>query len=150
MLRRTMGLAAVAALAALPIATACSGDAGLTKKEFIAKGDAVCKRLAGQSGKVEEPTDAAGIDEYLGKVLKIADDARDAFAELDPPKDGDAVKQALLASLDSTIAQARKARTAAAKKDLDAVQKALDAAGKAAVKGDKAAKAYGFRECSNS
>jgi hypothetical protein len=149
-MRRTIGVSAVAVLGLLPLATACGDGGGLTKKEFIAKGDAICKRLSTESGKVKQPTAAAGIDEYLGKVLTIADDARSDLSALDPPKDGDAVKDALLTSLDSTIAQARKAKAAAAEGDLDAVQKALDDAGAAAVQGDKAAKSYGFQECSDS
>lgn len=148
-MRRTLGWMMVAVLGGLPVATACGSDSGLSKKEFIARGDAICKRLSDRSDKVAEPTDEKGIDDYLGKVLDLADQARADLAELDPPKDGESVQDALLASLDGTIDKARDAQAAAAKGDMDAVQKALEDAGKAAVKADKAARSYGFNECAD-
>jgi hypothetical protein len=145
-----MRRALVAVALVVLVAAGCSSDDGLTKSQFVAKGDAICKRLADESGKVAQPADEAGIDEYLVKVLRIADEARADFAALDPPKDGEAVQRAVLTSLDGTIAQARKAKAAAAENDLAGVQKALQDASAVAAKGNKAATGYGFQECSNS
>jgi hypothetical protein len=146
-MRRAMGCAAVAVLAMVPVA--CGNDSGLTKKDFIAKGDAICKRLTAESSKVKEPTSQAGIDDYLDQVLNLADRAKVDLAKLDPPADGQKVKDALLSSLNDTIAKARQAKTAATKGDMEAVQQRLEEAGKAALRADKQAKAYGFTDCAD-
>jgi hypothetical protein len=139
--------AAVAVLAVVPLAC---GTSGLSKTAFITKGDAICQRLTAETSKVTEPTSQQGIADYLDQVLTLADRAKADMAKLNPPADGQKVKDALLSSLDDTIAKARQARAAAAKGDMQAVQRLLGEAGKSAVRADKQAKAYGFTDCAAS
>jgi peptidoglycan hydrolase CwlO-like protein len=143
-----MRCAAVAVLAVVPLA--CGNGDGLTKTTFITQGDAICQRLTEESGKIKEPTSQEGIAGYLDQVIALADRAKADMAKLNPPADGQPVKDALLSSLDDTTAKARQALTAAQQGDMQAVQDRLAEASTAAVRADKQAKAYGFADCAAS
>jgi hypothetical protein len=147
-MRRAMRRAAAVVLVVVPLA--CGNLGGLTKSAFITQGDAVCRRLTAESNKIGEPTTQAGIADYLDQVLALAERARTDMAKLDPPADGQRVKDALLSSLDDTIAKGRQARTAAARGDMQAVQDRLAEASTAALRANKQAKAYGFSDCAAS
>ncbi|MCU1375995.1 MAG: hypothetical protein JWO68_3281 [Actinomycetia bacterium] len=141
-----MAALVVAALAAVPLAC----GSGLTKTEFINRGDAICKRLTDESRKVTQPTSAKDIEAYLAKVLALTETARADLAKLHPPKDGDKVHAALVAAMADTIGTARRAKAAAGAGDMQAVQQLLGEAGMAAIQASKPAKSYGFTDCAAS
>jgi len=127
---------------------ACSGGGGgLTRAQFIRKGDAICARFLEAGADLDRPTSAGDLEPYLADVLRLADDARTDLAALDPPADGAKAKQALLEALDASMDRARDARDALGRHDLAAVQSAFQDAARGVVRANGTAKAYGFRDC---
>ena len=137
-----MRRAAVAAV--LLVAVACSGGDGLTKQQFIRRGDAICARVARAGRMLDGADPAAAVDRVVSQTSK----ARAAFATLDPPEDGRSVKRAILSYLDDAVVEGRKARAALDRQDTAAAQRAIPAAGVSALAATKAAEDYGFQECS--
>ncbi|MCU1483367.1 MAG: hypothetical protein JWN67_113 [Actinomycetia bacterium] len=125
---------------------ACSGGDGLTRAQFIRKGDAICQRFA-TGGSVLDVGGSDDVDAALVRVIRLAREARSDFAALDPPADGERAKRAILAFIDRSITQATRARAAVAKGDVATARQALVATAIPALTAQKAAEDYGFQEC---
>lgn len=143
---RRLGALVTIALLSAPI-LACGDDGGLTKEEFISQGDRICARLAEESNALETPEDLPGAADFLGEAIPLAEAARNRLDDLDPPDDGDDVKEALLAGIDGAISGAEEAREAAESGDQEAFEAALAEAEEAGDSADEEAQEYGFEEC---
>jgi hypothetical protein len=139
-------LAAAAALAG------CGGsgddtEEGLTKAEWIAKADAICKESFAAANDIPRPTSPEQFDEYLAKVLAISRRFDPKFAALEAPEgDEDTVQNLVRLNEEGTLLVANL---------LDAVR-AQDAARVARIvqqgtanarEFGAAARAYGAKEC---
>src|SRR5687768_13071829 len=94
-------LAVVLALLSLATFLAACGDdeETLSKEEFIEQGDAICAGLTESTQAVDAPETEDDLADYLTELLGQAEEARDEFAALSPPEDGEEVHQELLDAL---------------------------------------------------
>jgi hypothetical protein len=142
-----MRRAAVALLVAGLVACSSGGDGGLTRAQFIRKGDAICQQFALAGDALDVPGSAKEVDAAITRVIDLARKARTDFVALDPPPDGERAKRAILAFIDRSITQATRARAALAEGDVAAARRALVATALPALTAQKAAEDYGFQEC---
>ena len=142
-------LAILMALLSLSTFLAACGDdeETLSKEEFIEQGDAICAELSSATGDVEDPEDEEDLARYLKELLGHAETAREDFAELAPPEDGEEVHQELLDALDSTMSTVEGAIAAAEDGDTVTVEDLLSQAEEEGAAADAAAQEYGFEEC---
>lgn len=124
-----------------------ASPAGLSKADYIAKGDAVCAKLQKDTEAVPPPADESAFGPYITQVVTLAEGARAEFAALTPPADGAATHKTLLDSLDSAITSGKGAATAAGNGDTVTAADLLTEAEKAGAASDAAAKSYGFTVC---
>ena len=136
-----------AALALVVVLAACSGGGDhLTERQFIRQGDAICRDLARGGEDIDltpSGADGKGFDAAISDLRR----ARAAFAALDPPQDGQAVRRSMLAFLDASIGAAGRARQAVADGDSAAARTALARAVPKGLAAYRAAESYGFQEC---
>ena len=148
------------AVLSIVVVGACGGDSdnvdattgddsteSLTKEEFIERGDAVCAELDVALTLVESPQDESDYARYLKEILPSAESAREVWALLDPPTDGEDVHQAMLDQLDNGIENVEGAIAAAESGDTVTAGDLLAEADREGDLVDAQAKAYGFREC---
>lgn len=133
--------------AALLSTSACGGDDGLSKEEFISQGDAICSQLEKDTDAIPEPTEEAAFAPFITQVIDLVKGARTDFAALDAPEDGEQVKQQLLDSIDTSIATAEGAATAAEQGDIVTAGDLLTQAAEEGAVSDQAARDYGFKTC---
>src|SRR3954451_15721953 len=73
-----------AAVALLVVPLAACGR-GLSKRELVAKGDTICKRVNTQIAKEPAPKDAAGLKRLADKTLALSGPAIKDMEALQPP-----------------------------------------------------------------
>jgi hypothetical protein len=147
------------ALAVVPVLllAACGGGGddgggGLSKADYISKAEAVCKKANADIKAAPFPTSSGAFPEYVGKLVAVAETARDALKELDPPSaDEDDLKSKVLDPLDEQIEQGRKFQKdvadAVAAKDTKKLGQ-LIADPPTSTKADLGwMRSYGFKEC---
>jgi hypothetical protein len=84
------------------------GGAGLSKADYISKAEAVCKKANADIRAAAFPTTSKAFPEYVGKLVTVAETARDALRQLEPPKaDEEDLKDKVLDPLDEQIEQGR-------------------------------------------
>lgn len=129
--------------------SACDSGGGgaLTKAEYIAMGDEVCRRFLEQGNALTEPESPSDLVTFLDEAVRLAEAAYADFDALRPPSDGEAVHQELLSALATSTDHARDARGAAERADFEAMTTSMEAAVEAGTRSDEAAKAYGFEVC---
>lgn len=125
---------------------AAGGDT-LTKEEFIAEGDAICAGLTEAGEQVEAPETEDDLARYLTELLDQAEAARDEFAALNPPEDGEEVHHELLDALETSMSTVEGAIAAAEDGDTVTVEDLLSQATEEGAAADEAAQEYGFEEC---
>lgn len=143
------GLAAVASLLVAALAAGCGGgsDDALTKAELIAAGDRICRAIVEESAAITPPASPDDVGRFLDEVVRIAEEARDDFADLDPPDDAEELHEAMVTALEDGIEGAEEAATAADEGDMATATERLEAAQEAGASADADAKAYGFLVC---
>lgn len=146
MTRTRRSAPALIAVVVLAVA-ACGGSSGLSKDEFIEQGDALCQRFQDETDEVAEPETEEELVEYLDEVIGIAQSTQEDFEALDPPEGGESVHEALVDSLEKSIAKVREARDAFEDDDQEAFEAAFEEAVELGEASDEEAKAYGFEVC---
>ncbi len=142
---RLQVLALVLGLSAL---TACGGEDGLSKEEFIAQGDAVCEQLDKDTEAVPAPTGQDGIEEYVDTLTGLVESAKSDFAALEAPSDGTDLQTDVVGALDTAIDILEGAAAAAASGDLDAAAESVpEGAAEESEAVSKKAAEYGFASC---
>ena len=136
---------AAAALLLLVLA-GCGGDA-LTKKQLVAKGDAICARINKQVAKEPDPKTAEDLERLANRTVEISDPAIKDMEALEPPdeleKDFDAFVKSLKEQRDLT----KQIGEAAGAGDNEKIQKIGTDAQKAQAGYQKLADKIGFKEC---
>jgi len=127
-----------------------SANAGaLSKADFIAQGDALCKDAESKTPKDPTGTDAKSMADYMGAGITVITGVHDKFAALQAPSDAQQLQKDFIAELDTALAASKSAK---AKFDAGDVQGGIDLLQKApdTTTADKALKDYGFKECTKS
>ena len=136
--------AAVVALLVLPLA-ACGG--GLSKRDLVAKGDAICKRVNVQIAKEPVPKDAAGLKRLAEKTVVISDPAIKDMEALEPPDELKADFGKFVASLKQQRDLTKQIGVAAGAGDTAKIQQVGTDAQKAQAEYRRLSHKIGFKEC---
>ncbi len=128
---------------------ASTSDGPLTREEYIAAGDALCRGFIEDTEALQEPEPETReeLAAFLGEALALGEEVSAGFAAMEPPADAAEVHQALRSSLDESIPHVRAAQEAVEAGDGAAAQAALDLATDVGDDSDEAARAYGFEVC---
>jgi len=137
--RSPFGLAAV--FLSLVLA-ACGG--GMSKEEVVREGDRICRSTTAEIDKIEEPQNVEDVKTYGPKVAKVIGAAVEDLKELDPPDEG---RKDFDVFVEAAGEQASLAEQLKDAPDEDAVRALLVKSTESDMKGNAAAKAYGFKTC---
>ena len=150
--------AVLATVLSLSLLAACGGDDEaadegpdrLSKADFISQGDKVCADFQTKGEELTPPADEAGLGEFIREAVALGKEARDEFAALEAPEDGEAVQKSLLDALDTSITTIEEAATAADDGDTEGAVTLIDQATEESEAADEEAQSYGFKECGKS
>jgi hypothetical protein len=142
---RTFGVLVVLTLLLL-----VSGCGRLTKREFIRKGDAICRQTNAASAKtpVPDPKDIRATADYLrtsSKLLMAQDDQLDA---LKPPKQDEPRLRDVFSRQRAALAQLQDAANQYQLGDQDTAQATANNADTALLEVRQDLQGYGFQDCS--
>jgi hypothetical protein len=146
--------ALASAIAVAVALSACGGAKALSKPEFIRQWDAICakddqkvavvyKDLPDQITQDTLPQFAQAV----GRVLPIARQEVKDLRNVKPPEADKTTINAILNDLDQDIRALDTGQRAAASGDLDAFNTAGQASSEIEGRANKAAQAYGFKDC---
>lgn len=146
MKRALVLLAAAAALAG------CGGsgdesEEGLTKAEWIAKADAICKESFAAAKDIPRPTSPEQFDEYLAKVLAISRRFDPKFAALEAPEGDEETVQNLVRLNEEGTLLVANLLDAVRAQDAAKVARIVQQGTANAREFGAAARAYGAKEC---
>lgn len=147
-MRKRLTLLLLAALAA-----GCGGGGGggsgerLTRADWVAAADAVCRELKERLDDLGEPGDLADLAKLTGKALPIVEDELGRLRELRPPAELQAEVNAWLATGDESLETLRAVGKAADQGDLAAVSRIGAEAQRNEQRSDRLARGLGLTDC---
>jgi hypothetical protein len=142
--------ALIIALAAAALAAGgCGGgdDGRLSKAEWVAQADRICKRVNDRLEKTEQPETMAELVTVLDQGLKDVDDAVADLRELEPPEEMEEDVDAWLAKVEAASAQIENALDAAKDQDEEELSAALEEGTRVNEEGNGQARELGLKEC---
>ena len=109
---------------ALFVLPGCGGGGGqaLTKEEYAAKADAICKRGNEQRQGLGNPTNVAELAQVADKTLSVLDDAISDLSKLKPPASEKALADQWLTQIRKLREDLKQIRDKAKEKDLLALR----------------------------
>jgi hypothetical protein len=135
-------------VAALLGAAGCGGGSdALSGAEFIEQGDAVCERLTDQVNDLDQPTSEEELGDHLRAIAALEAEARDDFAALEPPSEGEDVQRALLDAADEANERTLAAADAADEGDTVTAEDLMSSPTDGALAAGEAMRDYGFEVC---
>jgi hypothetical protein len=150
---RTVALALVVSCL---LAAACGsdGDANgngeserLTKEEYIAQADAICKEANDRIEALSEPQSAEELAELGEQVVAIGEEQLGRLRELRPPLADESTINGAYELLEQQLAVANDLVDAARDGDVDRVQELLAQGNQLNEQADRIADDYGLQEC---
>jgi hypothetical protein len=145
--RRALVLVATAAALSGCGGSGDDGDEGLTKAEWIAKADAICKESFAAAKDIPRPRSPAQFDEYLAKVLAISRRFDPKFAALEAPEGDEKTVQNLVRLNEEGTLLVANLLDAVRAQDAAKVARIVQQGTANAREFAAAAKAYGSKEC---
>jgi hypothetical protein len=149
---RRVALVVPVLLVAGALVGGCGGGSSLSKSDYVAKAEAVCKDANDKFKALARPSDAASFQSFVEDTLQIAQDATKKLKDLDAPsKDAADIDSKVLEPLEDQLTQG--------KAYLEKVKKAVKANDQTELgklltnppEGKKAdttwMKSYGFKAC---
>jgi hypothetical protein len=148
--RTVLGPAAI--FAALAVLGGCGGGNGgtLTKAEFVARGDEICKQAHEQFSEAQQnpPNTPAGAAELQRRLIEVSEGELSAIDDLDAPSDIRPALDRYLRARERGIALLKRGLAAARQEDERAYAAAQARLAAGQVRRLRLARAVGFRECS--
>lgn len=129
---------------------AACGDKSLSKADYIAKVDPICKKYNDQLDKVPAPKDESdrkGLADYLNKGADIEDQQIKEIDDVGRPKEGKAQVDDFLNRQKTLTGQLRDYASAVNSGDDNKAQQIQTSADQASTKLDSDLKAFGFKVC---
>lgn len=141
---RTMGVLAVLALVLL-----VSGCGRLSKKEFIRKGDAICRQTNAESAKTPVPDkkDIRATADYLRGTATLLMGQDDRLDALKPPKQDEPRLRDVFSRQRAALAQLQDAANKYQLGDQDVAQVTANNADTALLEVRQDLQGYGFQDC---
>jgi hypothetical protein len=137
--------AAALLLSVLLLVAGCGG--GLSKKELVAKADAICTRVNKQVAKEPDPKTTKDLERLAKRTVEISDPALDDMDALKPPSDLESDFKKFVAILRKQRDLTKEIGAAAGKGDTAAIQKVGAKAQKAQDEYRRLTGKIGFKEC---
>ena len=142
MTRRIAPLVSLFALAA-----GCGGGERLSKAEFVAQADAICRRYEARLDALGQPMNVTELRSFADKALPIAKDGREDLGKLSPPAELEDSYDAWLDQGDEAIEIVERLRDAAADGDNAAIEKIAADARRTDAEANRLARELGFEQC---
>jgi outer membrane murein-binding lipoprotein Lpp len=135
---------------AVTIVAGCGGGGGkrLSRTEFAAKADAICRKYSRLSQAVANPTSLAELSAAVKKLTPLLDQSLGELRKLNPPKNEQATVDRWLGEVEAIRNDLAKVGDKAAKKDTKGVGTALRAGGADQQRGNQLAGRLGMTDCS--
>jgi hypothetical protein len=137
------------AVAAGLLLTACGGGGGLSKAEYVAKANAICREAAAKVATLDAPgqSDVAHLPKVAGEVVAVQRKALDRLQAIKAPKEDRAEIARWIALVDQTIDQAEVSARSQRSGDITrAIAANLNGAA-LDKRADQLARSYGLRRC---
>jgi hypothetical protein len=130
--------------------TSTRGDEELTKSEFVARGDAICKDAHDEFAQLQQnpPTTAEGAATLAQRVIDITERELSQLRELNAPATVQPDLDKYLQALEKNVAILKQGLEAAQQNDATGYAKAQAKTVKEQVNRLQLAQAVGFKECS--
>ena len=129
----------------------CSGggDSGerLSKAEFVAQADAICRKYEARLDALGQPTNVTELRAFADKALPIAKDGRDELDDLKPPENLEDTYDAWLEQGDEAIEIVERLRDAAEEQDQAEIGKIAADAQRTDAEANRLAGELGFEQC---
>ena len=119
---RTCLICATVAAVAL---TGCGGGSRLSKSQFDAKANAICKKYTDKINAVPTPKNIEDVPAYVTRVEPFIERGVDEIAHLKPPRDLQPTYESWLSTQREALRQADELRRAAQRNDLLAVNRTI-------------------------
>jgi hypothetical protein len=145
--------AGLACLVGVALLAGCGGSGGdgddgsLTKEEWIAEADALCKQSLAEVNAIPEPKTEDDFDEYLTDVLAAARRFDPEFAALEPPEGDEETVRKLVALNEEKTRLFEELVAAVRAQDAAKVQRIVNEGTAKTNEFAAAARAYGSEEC---
>lgn len=144
--------AAVAALALAGVAAGCGGGGGgdrLSKEEYIAQADAICKAANEKIDALGEPETMEEIATLAADAIEIQEESLADLRALEPPEADEAKLNEAYALIDQQVGLGKEILEAAESGDLEKIQEILAEGEPIDDQADAIATEYGLTECGN-
>jgi hypothetical protein len=129
------------------------GDGGgdrLSRDEFVAQADAICKDYEARLDELGAPQTQEELAEFADKSVPIAQEGQEKLAELNPPEDLQDEYDDWLEQGDKAVDIVQRLERAAADGDQQEIQEIAQEAEAADQRSQELAATLGFSECSQS
>ncbi|MCC6224409.1 MAG: hypothetical protein IT201_13085 [Thermoleophilia bacterium] len=144
--------AAVAALALAGVAAGCGGGGGgdrLSKEEFIAQADAICKQANADIDALGEPTSLEEIVTLAASAIKIQEESLAELRALKPPEEDEATLNEAYDLVEQQVEVGKKVQAAAEAGDMETIEALIAENEPLDEQADQIALDYGLTECGN-
>ena len=141
-----MRISHAAAALLLLLVAGCGGDE-LTKKQLVAKGDAICARINKQMAKQPDPKTVKDLQRLANRTVELSNPAIKDMEALEPPSELESDFDKFVASLKRQRDLTKKISGAAADGDTAEIQKIGSDAQKAQDEYRRLTGKIGFKEC---
>jgi hypothetical protein len=145
--RRALLLVAAAATLAGCGGSGGDEEEGMTKAEWIAKADAICKESFAAAERIPQPRSPEQFDEYLAEVLAISRRFDPKFAALEAPEGDEQTVQNLVRLNEEGTLLLRNLLDAVRAQNVAKVERIVQQGTANAREFGAAARAYGAKEC---
>jgi hypothetical protein len=125
-----------------------SGEPRLSRADFAAKADSICRTYNRQSQAIERPTSLAELATAVDKLVPLLDQSIKKLQELQPPKEEQADVDQWIAGVQRLEDDLRSVQDKAAKKDEQGVQAAIQAGDEHNKRSNTIASKLGMTVCS--
>ena len=135
---------------AVTLAAGCGGGGGarLSRTQYAAKADAICRKYNRLSSAIANPTSLAELASAVKKLVPLLDQSVKELRKLRPPKSEQATVDRWIERIEAIRDDLAKVGDRAAKKDSKGVQAALRAGAADNQRGNQLAGQLGMTDCS--
>lgn len=130
--------------------TGCGGGGGgerLSRAEFVAQADAICRKYEARLDALGQPTNVAELRSFADKALPIARDGRDELDDLKPPEELEERYDAWLEQGDEAIGIVERLRDAAQEGDQAEIGRIAVDAQRTDAEANRLGRELGFEQC---
>lgn len=125
---------------------ACTDDR-LSKPEFIARADDICRTTNARVMDLGRPRNAAEFEEFVTEGEDLSEEMISGLEELDPPEADEEEIDAMIDRIEEATSLLPELREAARERDFAAVQETVEEIQVLASRTEEFAADYGFEEC---